>query len=405
MNSVSSPKPVLLVLASTYPRWTDDPEPGFVHELSRRLCSDFRVIVLCPHAAGAKPTESMDGVEVIRYRYAPERLQSLVNNGGIVTNLRNHRWKLLLVPGFVLMQAWQAWRLCRQHRIASIHAHWLIPQGLIAAMLPRLPGSRPPFVVTSHGADLYALRGGPLQALKRMVLHRAHSATVVSTAMRAAVGQLGGDTEKVSVVPMGVDMAKRFVPGNAALRTRNELLFVGRLVEKKGLRYLLDALPALLRARPDLHLTIAGFGPDEGQLKDRVVELGLQQSVRFLGAVAQKDLPQLYQSAALFVAPFVRAESGDQEGLPVALMEAVACGCPAVAGNVEGLQDIFGPHAQECMVDPRDSGALTAAILGRLQAPENAGKQALAMRAALLERLGWEHVAVRYSQLLKQACH
>jgi len=135
------------------------------------------------------------------------------------------------------------------------------------------------------------------------------------------------------------------------------------------------------------------------------VELGLQQSVRFLGAVAQKDLPQLYQSAALFVAPFVRAESGDQEGLPVSLMEAVACGCPAVAGNVEGLQDIFGPHAQECMVDPRDSGALTAAILGRLQAPETAGKQALAMRAALLERLGWEHVAARYSQLLKQACH
>lgn len=404
MTNGSSPKPVLLVLASTYPRWTDDPEPGFVHELSRRLCTDFRVIVLCPHAAGAKRTETMEGVEVIRYRYAPERLQTLVNNGGIVTNLRNHRWKLLLVPGFVLMQAWQAWILCRQHKIASIHAHWLIPQGLIAAMLQRLPGSRPTFVVTSHGADLYALRGGPLQALKRIVLQRAHSATVVSTAMRAAVGQLGGDTEKVAVVPMGVDMADRFVPGNAAQRSRNKLLFVGRLVEKKGLRYLLDALPALLQARPDIHLTIAGFGPDEAQLKLRVVELGLQQSVRFLGAVAQKDLPQLYQSAALFVAPFVRTESGDQEGLPVALMEAVACGCPAVAGNVEGLQDIFGLHAKECMVDPRDSGAITAAILDRLQMPENAGRQALAMRAALLERLGWEHVAARYSQLLKQAC-
>ncbi|SDX87481.1 Glycosyltransferase involved in cell wall bisynthesis [Delftia lacustris] len=347
----------------------------------------------------------MDGVEVIRYRYAPERLQTLVTNGGIVTNLRNHRWKLLLVPGFILMQAWQAWQLCRKHKIASVHAHWLIPQGLIAAMLQRLPGSKPTFVVTSHGADLYALRSRPLQAIKRMVLRQAHSCTVVSSAMRAAVEQLGGDTGKVSVVPMGVDMAERFVPGNAALRSRNELLFVGRLVEKKGLSFLLDAFPALLQVRPDLHLTIAGFGPDESQLKRQVTELGLQHSVRFLGAVAQKDLPQLYQSAALFVAPFVRAESGDQEGLPVALMEAVACGCPAVAGNVEGLQDIFGMHAQECMVDPHDSGALTAAILARLQAPENAARQALAMRAALLEQLGWEHVAARYSQLLKQACH
>lgn len=405
MNTDTGTKPVLLVLASTYPRWTDDPEPGFVHELARRLCQDFRVLVLCPHATGARPAETMDGVEVIRYRYAPERLQSLVNNGGIVTNLRNHRWKLLLVPGFVLAQAWHAWRLCRQHHIAVVHAHWLIPQGLIAGLLQRLPGSQPAFVVTSHGADLYALRSRPLQALKRLVLRRAHSATAVSSAMRAAVEQLGIDLVKVSIVPMGVDMAGRFLPGDGARRSPSELLFVGRLVEKKGLRHLIDAMPAVLQVRPDLQLTIAGFGPDAGPLQRQVRERGLQNSVRFLGAVAQKELPQLYQNATLFVAPFVRAESGDQEGLPVALMEAVACGCPAVAGNVAGLEDIFGPHAQDCMVDPRDSDALAAAILDRLKAPEKAIEQALAMRAAMLERLDWEHVASRYGQLLKQACN
>lgn len=404
MSIGSRAKPALLVLASTYPRWADDPEPGFVHELSRRLCADFRVIVLCPHAAGAQPAETMDGVEVIRYRYAPERLQTLVNNGGIVTNLRNHRWKLLLVPGFVLAQAWQAWRLCRQHRIDAIHAHWLIPQGLIATLLRCMPGAKPAFVVTSHGADLYALRSRPLQALKRLVLSRAHSATVVSSAMYAAAGQLTNDMRKVSVVPMGVDMSSRFTPGNPSLRARNQLLFVGRLVEKKGLRYLLDALPIVLQDLPDVQLSIAGFGPDEALLKNKVLELGLQHSVHFLGAVIQKELPPLYQSATLFVAPFVQAQSGDQEGLPVALMEAVACGCPAVAGNVPGLQDIFGRDAHDCMVDPRDSRMLAAAILERLQAPEKANQQALAMRAVLLERLGWDHVASHYSQLLKQAC-
>src|SRR5690606_9209651 len=67
--SVAS-RPVLLVLASTYPRWPGDPEPGFVHELSRRLTDRFRVIALCPHAPGARTAERMDGVEVVRYRYA-----------------------------------------------------------------------------------------------------------------------------------------------------------------------------------------------------------------------------------------------------------------------------------------------------------------------------------------------
>jgi glycosyltransferase involved in cell wall biosynthesis len=369
-----------------------------VHELAKRLAGRFHVVVLCPHAKGAAPAETMDGVEVVRYRYAPERWETLVNDGGIVTNLKLHRWKLLLVPGFVLMQAWRAWRLCRERRIDVVHAHWLIPQGLIAALLGRS------FLVTSHGADLYALRSKPLQALKRFVLRKAQAATVVSSAMRAAVDELGADLAKVSVVPMGVDMAGRFVPGDASLRSRSELLFVGRLVEKKGLRYLLEALPEVLRVRPDVTLTIAGFGPDEERLKTQAHALGLQAAVRFMGAVAQKDLPALYQRAALFVAPFIKAESGDQEGLPVALMEAVACGCPALAGDVAGLRDIFGEQADACIVNPRDGGALAEAILRQLREPEPAVQRSLAMRAALRTHLGWDHVAAQYAQLLQSAC-
>ena len=82
----------LLVLASTYPRWAGDPEPSFVHELARRMGTEFRVIVVCPHAMGAKQKELLDGVEVVRYRYAPERWETLVNDGGIVANLKARRW-------------------------------------------------------------------------------------------------------------------------------------------------------------------------------------------------------------------------------------------------------------------------------------------------------------------------
>ena len=121
-------KPVLLVLTSTYPRWKGDHEPGFVHELSRRLADDFKVIALGPSAPGAKPRETLDGVDVVRYRYAPRRMETLVNDGGIVTNLRRHRWKVLLLPGFVMALAWRAWRLQRTERVDVIHAHWLIPQ-------------------------------------------------------------------------------------------------------------------------------------------------------------------------------------------------------------------------------------------------------------------------------------
>lgn len=390
----------LLVLASTYPRWRGDPEPAFVHELAKRLTKRFDVTVLCPHAQGALPRESMDGVGVVRYRYAPARWETLVNDGGIVTNLRNSRWKACLVPGFVLAQAWAAWRLRRKLRIDVVHAHWLVPQGLVAMAIQGVSRKNPPFLVTSHGADLYALRSRPFQALKRLVLRRASAVTVVSSAMRDEVARMGPGAGKVSVLSMGVDLVSRFTLSRGIERSGNELLFVGRLVEKKGLPHLLDALPLVLRERPDVVLTIAGFGPDEHGLRGQVDRLGLAQSVRFLGAVPQEKLPALYSRAALFVAPFVKTTSGDQEGLPVALMEAIACGCPALAGDVDGLQDIFGDLSSECIVDPRNRRVLADAILRDLQSGAAACKRTLQMRQHLVEQLDWDRIADRYADLL-----
>jgi len=396
-------KPVVLILASTFPRWQGDPEPGFILELAKRLCSSWHVVVVCPHAAGAKEREVIEGVEVIRYRYARERWETLVNNGGIVTNLRNSKWKYLLVPSFVWCQAWSAWRTTRRLHVSVVHAHWLIPQGLLAALLKVTSGRKVPYVVTSHGADLFALQGGLMNALKKVVLQQSHSATVVSSAMLDRVVQMGISPKKLDVIPMGVDMVDRFVPAVNSQRSASELLFVGRLVEKKGLSHLLDAMPELIKAKPDTTLSIAGFGPDEERLKAQVSALGLNDRVNFLGAVRQDALPQLYQRAALFVAPFVRATSGDQEGLPVALMEAVGCGCPAIAGNVAGLADIFGSNARQCVVDPRDTAALVAAILAALNDPEAAQLQANQMRAYLIDHLNWDAVAARYSAVLKNA--
>src|SRR5690606_10320203 len=123
-----------------------------------------------------------------------------------------------------------------RERIDVIHAHWLLPQGLVAALLQLLPGRSVPFLVTSHGADLHALRGRTMDALKRFVLRRAAAATVVSKSMRTVLDGIGADVGKVEVRPMGVDMRTRFLPDQAVNRSTGEILFVGRLVEKKGLR-------------------------------------------------------------------------------------------------------------------------------------------------------------------------
>lgn len=401
-QSTIGPRRRLLVLASTYPRWPGDPEPGFVHELARRLTDRFDVTVLCPHAPGAATRETMDGVDVVRYRYAPQAWETLVNDGGIVTNLRRAKWRYLLVPGFLLAQAWQAWRLVRRQRIDVIHAHWLVSQGLIAALLQWLPGRKVPFLVTSHGADLYALQGPWLDRLKVFVARRAAAVTVVSTAMRERMVALGVPSAKVSVQPMGVDLTDRFVPDPAVPRSEREMLFVGRLVEKKGLRYLLEAMPQVLKQVPDASLDIAGFGPEEDALKVQVRVLGLEPHVRFLGAVPQSQLPDLYRRAALFVAPFVQAESGDEEGLGLVLVEAIGCGCPVLVGRVPAVADVLGEDHLQVAIDPKDATAMAKRIAATLADATAAAATTEALHQATASEFDWSKVCSRYGALLQK---
>lgn len=392
--------PRLLVLASTYPRWSDDVEPGFVHELSKRLVGDFQVTVLAPHAPGAAFDEVMDGVHIQRFRYAPAALETLVNEGGVLSNLKHHPWKWLLVPSFLIGMAWRLRRQVKFWAPDVIHAHWLLPQGLAVAALCSLGIVKTRFVATTHGADLFALNGQPFRWLKQYVVRRAAAITAVSDAMRAELVALGAHADVVTVQPMGVDLTGRFSPRADEARSLHDLLFVGRLVEKKGLRHLIDAMPAIIDALPDSRLLIAGFGPEESVLRRRVAVLGLEARILFLGAVKQVDLPRLYRSAALFVAPFVEAASGDREGLGLVSVEAAGCECPIVASDLPAVREVFGDGPDVHLVPPGDAGALASACVAALQTPlQERERSATNFRARLISRFDWNQQARAYRDL------
>lgn len=400
MPETARKRPVLLVLSSTYPRWSGDHEPGFVHELARRLTDRFEVIALVPCSPGAARREVLDGVRVERYRYAPRRFETLVNHGGVVTNLKRHRWKWLLVAPFCAGQLWSAMRIIRQTSPIAIHAHWLMPQGLVAALLRLLWNRTPPFVATSHGADLFALRGRLFGAIRRFVVDRAAALTVVSKAMRDELAAFDLDVGKVSVQPMGIDLRDRFTPDPAVARSQDEILFVGRLVEKKGLRHLLDAMPAILAAHPHARLTVAGFGPEESALRAQADALGIGPHLDFLGAVPQASLPALYRRATVFAAPFVRAKSGDQEGFGLVLVEALGCGCPVVASELPATVDVMSGLRGAIAVCSGDADALARTIGDMLSRADEFSTRAADDRAQLVKRFDWETVSDRYADTL-----
>lgn len=390
----------ILVLTSTFPRYQGDHEPAFVSELGKRLSTHFDIEVLAPHAPGLATEEVLANQRVTRFRYAPESFERLAYDGGMLFRLRQKPLRYLLVPAFLIAQYLAAIRIIREQRIDVIHAHWLLPQGLVAALIKVTRPKAPPVLCTSHGADLFSLQGRLLLKMKKWIVHQCDHLAVVSHSMKKNLLELGISPEKVDVAPMGVDLSSRFVPDEAR-RKPNALVFAGRLVEKKGLTFLLEALPSVLNQHPRVNLIIAGTGPEETRLRAQAKNLNILEHIEFLGPVKNQELPSVFRSGSLAVFPFVVTSSGDQEGLGLVMIEALGCGCAVIASDLQAVKDVIIDGKTGKTVPPADPEELARAITELLDNPDLGNRLANEGRQWVLDRFDWSVATENYVEIFR----
>lgn len=266
----------------------------------------------------------------------------------------------------------------RQLRPDLVHLHIPYPPGDIAARCVR---GHPPLIITYH-SDIVRQKNllRAYRPLLEATLHRA--ATIIATSPNyiASSPFLKRYAAKCVVVPLGIEIERFADVENSKLTavehstfktqnpTRKTLLFVGRLRYYKGLHVLLDALPLV-----DATLLIGGTGPELARLAAQAAQLGVASRVRFLGDVADADLPALYHSADVFVLPaHLRAEA-----LGLALIEAMASGLPCVSTELGTGTSFVNKHGETgLVVPPADRAALAHAL------------NALLADAALRQRYG-----------------
>ena len=393
---MSADRPRLLVLTSTFPRWAGDDTPRFIEQLSHELAHSFRVVVLAPHYRGAETYEKFGAgtntIDVYRYRYSVPALETLAYDGGMMAAVRGKPWRLLQLPMFLIAQLVAAMRLHRRYNFSAVHAHWIVPQGLVAAMLCRLTRRSPRLLVTSHGSDFYALTSRVIDSLKRWVLQRADAVSVVSEAMRQDCEQ-GGYANKVIVQPMGVDFDTLFTPGDGT-QSRDGLVFVGRLVEIKGVEHLVRAMHLLVKQFPDLRLKIVGDGPLRRQLQDLAAGLNLANNIEFMGAVPHSDVPQVLQSAGIFVMPSIR------EGFGLVAVEAMGCGCAVVASDLPAVRDTVKDGETGLTAEVANASDLAEKISRLLRDEELRSALAKQGREAAKARFGWSRIGRRYAGII-----
>lgn len=388
----------ILVVTSTFPRWAHDNEPPFVFNLCKHLSATYDVFVLAPHAPLAKTIECIEGIHVARFRYFFDWGESLAYQGGVMANLRKNRLRYLLVPLFFAFQVFALRKLLKLHQFEIVHAHWLIPQGLSAVICNRISVRFPVLVCTSHGSDLHGLRGRFLSAIKRFVIRNVAALTTVSKAMRDIALALGAKPELTSVISMGVDTLRDFTPDPAIGRSTGGLLFVGRLVEQKGLDLLIKAMPHLLAEFPACTLTVVGDGPASEDLHRLSVDLGVDRHINFVGAVANDRLPDFYRKAAMFVCPSV-----EEEGFGLVCVEALACECPVVATDLPATREIIQDGMTGFLFQRANRVELTQKVMALLHSPETGRNMGMAGRNFVQMNFDWEVITRKYCDLFKNA--
>ncbi len=396
MNGSNTDKPHLLVLTSTFPRWSGDTGPRFVYDLCRHLAQYFDVTVLAPHCAGAQRKESMaEGLLVRRFRYAPQPFERLAYEGGMPSKLKRFPAYWLLVPVMLAAQWLVLVRMLRTGRYVAVHAHWSIPQGLVAVLAR--PFSQQPFrlVCTAHGSDLYGFNGAIGRRVKRYVWRSVDQLAVVSEAMARDVQAIASDVTP-KVAPMGVDLTHTFVPsGSSALRSR-QVLFVGRLVAGKGLEALLSAWPMVRKSFPEAKLLIVGDGPKQAEVAARISDDDTGRGISLQGSVPHATLARLLQASAVVVLPFT-----GHEGLGLAVIEAMGCGCPVVVGDIPSVHEVVGDGVTGWIVDAKDYTALAGRVMKLLAEPVEARCMGERARRSVLSRFDWPVVARRYRDILQ----
>ena len=394
----------LLFLTQTYPRFPGDLSGPFIRDLALGLARQGdRVTVLAPHAEGlaARWQEEGGGVEVATFRYAPEGSEILGYGRTLEADEKVKSRAALVTPLYLLGLRRAVRRLVRSRRFDLVHAHWIVPNGVVAAAAC----GRVPLAIGLHGSDVFLAEKPGVRRAAGWALSRARLLTGCSPELVDRVRALGFPAERSRVIPYGVDVTA-FSPESGRRRIWRErlgipnaaplLLGVGRMATKKGFQVLLEVLPELLAAVPEAHVVLAGGG----DLWDRFAAIAAQWPGRVLlpGPVLRDTLPDLYRAADLFVLPAVHDAKGNVDGLPNVILEAMASGLPVVASGISGIPLAVEDGETGLLVPERDPEGLLRALRSLLADRERARALGERGRRKTERELTWDAVAARYRE-------
>jgi glycosyltransferase involved in cell wall biosynthesis len=298
------------------------------------------------------------------------------------TLLESWRDPAMLVKSFILLpEAVYAAQAMQQEEIDHVHAHYATFPAFAAWIIHQLTGIS--YSVTVHAHDIFVS-----QTMLRCKLQKAAFIAAISEYNREYLTTMVGDEipDKTHIIHCGIE-PQMYRPSLLARKPDDplEIIHIGSLQPYKGQRYLIEACYQLRERRVPFRCQIIGGGEEQACLTEMIEALELQSVVHLLGSKTQQEIAGLLPKAHCYVQPSIITPSGKMEGIPVALMEAMACRLPVVATAISGIPELVRAGETGFLVPPADAQALADALTAVYEQPERAAYLAENGRSLVLQ--------------------
>jgi glycosyltransferase involved in cell wall biosynthesis len=361
----------------------------------------IEIDVVAPNDEKSKAHEKIGSIDVHRFNYFFKRFQKIAYGyGGIVVNLKRNKFLYLLAPLFILSFLFKVIKVARKCDV--IHANWII-NGYVSVLAGIL--TRKPVILTLRGEDVnqYKKKSFLYRSLSSIFFKRIDSFTAVSSEFCRFLKSIGIPEEKVFLVPNGVE--KKNISSEELSRFKSEyklddentnILFVGSLIERKGVEYLLKAFSSI--KQDNVKLYIVGEGALKGGLISLAEKLKIHDNVVFAGYQHYDKIPYWLSSADIFVLPSL------SEGRPNVILESLAYGVPTVATNIGGTNELINDGINGLLCEPKDADSLSERLNELINDAELQEKLSIGAKKFIIdEGLTWESCASNYIRLYERA--
>ncbi len=387
-----------LILTNSFPAYKGDIQSPFVYRLAENLAKQkIDITVVCPYYKKSKAKkESFDGIKTRRFQYMFRPIQTLTEGGGVSSFMRSP-WGF--IQGCLFLTSMFFKGLKESKNADIIHCQWAF-SAMPGYIISRIRGI--PYIITLRGEDITLAKKWIFKVVQKFLLRRASYINSNNKPLVDMVKRNYKISTPTVIIENGVDINK-FKPRSkkearkklSLPENKKIILFTGWLIERKGIRYLLEGYSRVVKKHPESILLIIGEGPLKEKLQQTTKYLKLENQVVFLGRKHPDEMPHYISACDIFILPSLA------EGMPNVVMEAMASGKAVIATNVQGTLDLLDNYG--VLINPKSSNEIASSLDKLLKNPRLIEKLGKESRKSIIQRkLTWQESAKKYKKVYQE---